>query len=128
MSTKHECCPDCNAGVGELHVPGCDVERCPYCGGQVFLGLCCGQPLDERDRMPWTGLWPGEADCREFGWYVRMVPGVGWERCAAGEPGAREDLNRLYMEAIWDPAQKRHVLPKSLASPEAASEESEEPS
>lgn len=35
-------CRDCGVIKGEFHVPGCDVERCPCCGGQ--LGCC---PLDE---------------------------------------------------------------------------------
>lgn len=34
-----EHCHDCAAVNGELHVPGCDVECCPACGGQV---LSCG--------------------------------------------------------------------------------------
>lgn len=32
-------CHDCLAAFGELHVPGCDVERCPACGGQM---ISCG--------------------------------------------------------------------------------------
>lgn len=33
-------CPDCNAGTGEFHHMGCDVERCPICGSQL-IGCEC---------------------------------------------------------------------------------------
>lgn len=36
-------CHDCNVKHGEPHHPGCDVERCPKCGGQL---ISCGC-LDE---------------------------------------------------------------------------------
>jgi len=32
-------CHDCNAIEGGYHHPGCDVERCPKCGGQL---ISCG--------------------------------------------------------------------------------------
>jgi hypothetical protein len=32
-------CHDCNAVHGEFHHPGCDMERCPVCGGQL---ISCG--------------------------------------------------------------------------------------
>ena len=32
-------CHDCAAIQGEYHVPGCDVEQCPKCGGQ---SISCG--------------------------------------------------------------------------------------
>lgn len=36
-------CHDCEVIKGEFHVPGCDAERCPQCGGQI--GACeCDWP------------------------------------------------------------------------------------
>lgn len=33
-------CRDCAVKVGELHVKGCVVERCPSCGGQAIICDC----------------------------------------------------------------------------------------
>ena len=32
-------CHDCNITHGGYHHPGCDMERCPRCGGQL---ISCG--------------------------------------------------------------------------------------
>ena len=32
-------CHDCAVPLGQLHVPGCDMERCPKCQGQA---ISCG--------------------------------------------------------------------------------------
>lgn len=106
-------CPKCGVAPDQLHAFGCDVERCPYCGGQLFSCLCPASDngVPDDDRMAWTGEWPGVAECREFGWYAKRVEGKGWVRCQAGEPDACEDLNRLYdpQEARWDRKKKRFV-------------------
>lgn len=47
-------CPDCGVPAGQLHRPGCDVEICPECGGQMIDDECYGQS----PRIPWSGVWP----------------------------------------------------------------------
>jgi hypothetical protein len=104
---SHDRCPACGTRPGQLHHDGCDVECCSGCGGQRFS---CGCGDDEGlARLPWTGEWPGVAECREFGWYARLVPGHGWEQCGPDEPGARPDLNRLILKATWDRERGRFV-------------------
>jgi len=35
-----ETCHDCNCKEGELHMLGCDMERCPFCGHQLISCDC----------------------------------------------------------------------------------------
>lgn len=65
--------------------------------------------------LPWTGTWPGEVECREFGWWSRMTKD-GWRTCDPGDEGAGPDLNR-YASACagmepgfrWDVTARRLV-------------------
>ena len=38
-SIPAERCHDCNCKQGEFHHPGCDMEECPRCNGQL---ISCG--------------------------------------------------------------------------------------
>lgn len=36
-------CHDCGIGKGGKHHPGCDMEKCPKCGGQLISCGCLGE-------------------------------------------------------------------------------------
>lgn len=68
-------CGDCGVMPGGWHHPGCDMERCPRCGGQA-IGCCCFcslQDLTDRccvsvthpviERLVPSVPWPPEAQC-----------------------------------------------------------------
>src|SRR5581483_2020441 len=44
-------CHDCIVVKGQLHVPGCDVERCPRCGGQA---ISCDCPYEQNEESSVT--------------------------------------------------------------------------
>src|SRR5262249_27477601 len=45
MISKRERCGDCHALEGENRELGCDLERCPFCGGQLISCDCCYEIL-----------------------------------------------------------------------------------
>jgi hypothetical protein len=120
-----EDCSECGAWPGDYHSLGCDGETCPYCGAPLIHCLVAGwcdlavkdtpwpPPLD--DRIPWSGEWPGEAECRFFGWWVQPHGKNGWRRCKEGDRGAMPDYDRLYSECEWDRMEKAFI-PRSFVS------------
>lgn len=110
-------CHDCGAKPGRYHSPGCDVERCPECGGQLLSCGCYDEMPPKKNRSPWTGVWPGHEECIEYGFFCKRGPPkhpqalLGWYICNADDPEATPDLNRLVMECIWDKKKRKWVLP-----------------
>jgi len=119
-------CHDCEAKPGEYHDMGCDVERCPDCGGQL-IACQCDEPretFDEGERLIWTGVWPGTEECIEYGFFNKwVVTGTrefrghtletgDWIPCDIDDPDASADLCELSEKATWDSNKRKYVLNK----------------
>jgi hypothetical protein len=121
MTIPDRACPDCAVSVGTAHEDGCDVARCLATGRQRlmcdgFPGVAlndarAGEPvsiqLHDCGREIWTGRWPGEVECEEYGWWCYFVPHQGFIPCGPDHPEAMHDLNRLALVCDWDAAAGR---------------------
>ena len=135
-------CPGCGVEPNRLHKFPCQLEQCPYCGGQMIGCICYDHVVmltltqniaaiknipQNDDRVPWNGLTPGTKECRDLDWYTKSNDnGKSWVECESNEEGAREDLMRFFTHAKWDRETKRFIVDEP--EPEQNIEiESEEP-
>jgi len=76
-------CHDCGVKEGELHKEGCDMERCPRCGGQLISCDCNDSELPSF-RIPYIlipvkcGLcgqqWPEDFKVPDDDWKKYVIP------------------------------------------------------
>ena len=106
-------CGDCGVKPGKPHKPGCDVERCPKCGGQLISCDCfriTGKMNEDGEEYfdivefskyepeIWTGIMYEKEKlyCEKHNLYCYWGPDFGekgWVRCDINHPGAIHDLN-----------------------------------
>lgn len=99
MFTAPSDCPDCGVCPGQLHHGGCHVARCASTGQQR---AGCGHPGSACNTR-WTGHWPGDAECWEYGFFIQPGPD------APPNTPPLPDINRLYVECVWDSGQQRMI-------------------
>lgn len=125
--TLHKC-GDCAVLPGYPHSEGCDVARCPICGTQR---LQCYDHEESRRPSIWTGVWPGELECAEYGLWAKFVYAddgklvdyiknmdehrpAKWVTTTADDPDGSADLNTLAVmgakgELIWSVRLQRYI-------------------
>lgn len=96
-------CGDCQVPPGFLHQSGCDQEQCSGCGRQAIGCECLRSDVEALPRLPWDGFSSGVRDCQKLGLYAKMVKGW-WVPTLPGDPDAKEDLNCLMGQGVWDKA------------------------
>ncbi len=71
-------CPDCGVAHGGLHQPGCDIEECPKCGGQIIACECRGtaQVVDAKQVEAQAIRWLDDIGAKPFREVRGGQPGV----------------------------------------------------
>jgi len=76
-------CHDCDVEEGQLHILGCDMERCPMCLGQLISCDCPSdlkEMLRDGDRIPWVQIPVLCALCGEVFPEFFNVPDEEWKK------------------------------------------------
>jgi len=72
-------CHDCGAKEGQIHKIGCDMERCPYCGGQL-ISCGCVKEIEESVRVPYIRYPVICQRCGKLWPELFYVPDEEWEK------------------------------------------------
>lgn len=84
MENQLRTCPDCGVKPGEIHQPGCDVERCSVCGNQRLM---CDDENHDPQFSRWTGFWPGKLEADALGIDLNQFYEQGYEKIFFVKPG-----------------------------------------
>ena len=94
-------CHDCGVSEGQIHQWGCDMEACPFCGGQLISCDCdkTNEEIEAKGRIPYI-QWPWVcARCGKLWPDLFMVPNAEWKHYI--EPRERDKiLCRICYEEI----------------------------
>ena len=94
-------CHDCGCHVGDNHTPGCDMERCPKCNGQL-ISCDCFVKDDKFDEVEfekyspekWSGIMYEDIRkiCEDKDLYCYWSFNT-WVECDINHPEAIHDIN-----------------------------------
>ena len=85
MTDRLHDCHDCGAKPGQVHIAGCDVERCSTCGRQR-ISCGCDEGQDQAFAR-WTGLCPGSAEAAALGIDLNEFTRRGLPKIMLAKPG-----------------------------------------
>ena len=86
---EQQICHDCGVMEGEIHEYGCDMENCPFCGGQLISCDCC---------------------------YTKLGFNVDWKHPTCGLPleiyenGLPDDLHDKWMKILNDRGRVPYIV------------------
>jgi hypothetical protein len=123
-------CGECGAREGQLHSPGCEMERCPFCGGQLISCDCIYEMLGIVDKERWTEAtdflppevyqkgvsnqqwWQWIDICEQKGRWPYICYSQHCARCGQQSPGSSMAETELWEFAI-QPDKRRTVVCKA---------------